>query len=102
MYQSIVKPHYRLLGMLLERRDLHGQLTVRGRRAARPQQDVKLAELERQLGLLDKEIRAVQSQVWQTFVAEGRNPDELRAFIGEDLMEELLAARAKKPRGLVS
>ncbi|MBZ0300806.1 MAG: hypothetical protein K8J31_13735 [Anaerolineae bacterium] len=102
MYHSIVKPHYRLLGMLLERRELHHQVAMRATRVVRSRQDGKLDELEHQLGQLDHEIRVLQSQVWQTFAAEGRNADELRAFIGEDLMEELLAARAKKPRGLVS
>lgn len=86
-YTGIVKPHYRLLGMLLERRDLRAKLL--NRRVWHSQNDLGLLELERQLESLDTEIRTHQSLVWQHYLTVGRSLDELRAFIGEDLMDEL-------------
>jgi hypothetical protein len=88
-YTGIVKPQYRLLGMLLERRDLRARLV--NRIVWHPQSDLVLLELERQIESLDSEIRIHQSLVWQHYLAMGRSLNELRAFIGEDLMDELAA-----------
>lgn len=93
MNHGIVKPHYRLLGMLLERRDLRSELAACALRPARPHNDHVISELEQQLQSLDDEIRTHQRYVWEMFVAEGRNPNELQSFIGDDLLEELAAVR---------
>jgi hypothetical protein len=101
MYTGIVKPHYRLLGMLLERRELRAELATRVMLPAKLQNDVAINQLESQLESLDEEIRAHQREVRQMFMAEGRSPDELRQFIGDDLMDELAAVYGS-PRELVS
>jgi hypothetical protein len=91
-YTGIVKPQYRLLGMLMERRDLRARLVSQMIWYATPAQaDLKRLEMERQLEMLDGEIRTHQSLVWQHYLTVGRSLDELRAFIGEDLMDELAA-----------
>jgi hypothetical protein len=88
-YTGIVKPQYRLLGMLMERRDLRGKLM--NRMVWHSHSDLGRLELERQIEMLDTEIRTHQSLVWQHYLTVGRSLDELRAFIGEDLMDELAA-----------
>ncbi len=93
IYNSVVKPHYRLLGMLLERRDLRSELAARALRPVRLQNDHAISELEQQIQQLDSEIRVYQREVWEMFVAEGRSPNELQSFIGDDLLEELAAVR---------
>lgn len=91
-YTSIVKPHYRLLGMLMERRDLRARLfNRRVWYASSAQTDAIGLALERQLDTLDGEIRIYQALVWQHYRTVGRSLDELRAFIGDDLMDELAA-----------
>src|SRR3990172_13190354 len=92
-YTGIVKPHYRLLGMLLERRELRAELSDRllKHHDGRLQNDLAIVELEHQIESLDTEIRAHQSDVWQHYLAVGRSLAELRAFIGDDLMDELVA-----------
>ena len=90
---SIVKPHYRLLGMLLERQELRATLSsyLMGRSASRLQDDQMIIELERQIGRLDGEIRSNQREVRAQFRAEGRSLNDLRTFIGDDLIDELLS-----------
>jgi hypothetical protein len=91
-YTGIVKPQYRLLGMLMERRDLRARLlnhTVWYAGAA--QTDSMRLALERRLALLDSEICEHQAQVTAHYQAAGRSLDELTDFIGEDLMDELAA-----------
>ena len=83
-HTSVVKPQYRLLGMLMERRDLRARLVNQIIWYATPAQaDLKRLALERQLEMLDAEIRTHQSLVWQHYLTMGRSLDELRAFIGE-------------------
>ena len=90
---SIVKPHYRLLGMLLERQELRATLAsyLTGRSASKLQDDQMIVELERQITRLDGEIRSHQREVRQQFKEEGRSLRDLRAFIGDDLIDELIS-----------
>ena len=87
---SIVKPHYRLLGMLLERQELRATLSsyLMGRKASRLQDDQMIIELERQI--------ARQREVRAQFRAEGRSLNDLRTFIGDDLIGELLSVTSSK------
>ena len=95
---SIVKPHYRLLGMLLERQELRATLSsyLMGRKASRLQDDQMIIELERQIARLDGEIRSNQREVRAQFRAEGRSLNDLRTFIGDDLIGELLSVTSSK------
>lgn len=91
-HTSVVKPQYRLLGMLLERRDLRAKLFNQMVWYATPAQaDLKRRAMQRQLEMLDDEIRTHQALVWQHYMTVGRSLDELHDFIGEDLMDELAA-----------
>jgi uncharacterized protein len=93
-YTRIVKPHYQLLGMLLERRDLREQQAALRETSASPRLDSDLSQLalQQRIEQLDNEIRAHIPQVRQAFHLEGRSLDELQRFIGDDLMIELTEA----------
>lgn len=97
IYKGIVKPHYRLLGMLMERHDLRMELMTRtGVHSGESlQNDLATVDLERKIEALDAEIRSHQSHVRRHFKAEGRSLNELKSFIGDDLMRELSSIRGK-------
>ncbi len=94
LYTGIVKPHYRLLGMLLERQEL--RMALAEYRAQHEQavqrKDATIRELERQIALLDVEILTHQQEVHKQLRTEGRSMRDLQAFIGDDLFEELTYA----------
>ena len=94
--ESVLKPHYQLLGVLLERRELRSNLLeiVRRPQSSYVPKDVALDEITYQLSVLDSEIREYYSSAVTLFRRMGRSEDDLIEFVGEDLLDELSVVEA--------
>ena len=91
---SILKPHYQLLGMLLERHELKSALQEMAgpntRQLAHDEQTVD--SLAARLALLDRDILEHYDYVVHDYVSRGRTVRDLESFVGSDLVNELDAA----------
>lgn len=88
---SVLKPHYQLLGMLLERQELRAKLAnfVLYPHSPYLEYDQVLAEMSQLIADLDDEIRDLYQRALNSFVAAGRDEADLRTFVGDDLFDEL-------------
>jgi len=91
---SILKPHYQLLGMLLERHELKSILqemrVSSPKKVTRDEQAINA--IAAQLAVLDRDIHEHYDYVMQSFKNRGRTIHDLESFVGSDLTEELDAA----------
>ena len=89
--QRVLKPHYQLLGMLLEREELRAKLSdfVLYPQSRYLEYDQVIAEISQLITELDEEIRTHYQHALDSFAAEGRGEAELKAFVGDDLVDEL-------------
>lgn len=96
--ESVLKPHYRLLGMLLERQELRSKLAhfTFESHSSFVRHDLVIAELTDRIAALDEEIHACYHDVAIQFADQGRSEAELLAFVGEDLIEELAVAEERQ------
>jgi hypothetical protein len=76
--------------MLLERQDLRLELEDLSQSAAYDSSAINA--LTEQLALLDRDISAQYGYALEIFMTDGRTMNELDAFVGHDLREELYAA----------
>ena len=87
---SILKPHYQLLGLLMERCELKSALMATPQ--ARPRNRMDCDKLAERLTLLDRDIYQHYDRVVKMFKSSGRSVHDLELFFGSDLNEELDAA----------
>lgn len=88
---SVLKPHYQLMGMLLERQELRSKLVdfMVNAKSSYLKYDETTSEWEQLIIELDAEIKTCYEFVADSLLAEGRDPNELRDFLGDDLFDEL-------------
>ena len=92
MANSILKPHYRLLGMLLERQELSAELYDLSFQNPLSLNEQVFNTLHDQLEAVDRDINEYYGYVVETFTSSGRTIHDLEAFIGSTLNVELFAA----------
>jgi len=92
--ESVLKPHYQLLGMLLERQELRSKLAqfTLESHSSYVRHDLVIHEIAGRIAVLDEEIRACYDDVVVQFAQQGRSEAELVAFVGDDLIDELVIA----------
>ncbi len=89
--RSILKPHYQLLGMLIERQELRRALQG-NHQSHYPILAQTVDDLITHLKALDREIYEQYHRALAMFDGWGRTASDLQAFIGYDLNDDLHAA----------
>ena len=94
----VLKPHYRLLGMLLEHQELRAkmaQFTMKSH-SSFVRHDLVIAEIKDRIAALDTEIRNCYRGALAHFSAQGEGEEALWVFLGEDLVDELVVLEERQ------